>query len=107
MDVSDGLWRSVKILAESSGVGVRVDADRLPLSPALRRWARSRARSLALAGGEDYELLLTSAPSSAEKLAKHGAVRVIGRVEPARFGVRVFENGIPREVPSGYEHFNG
>lgn len=107
MDVSDGLWRSVKILAESSGVGMRVDADRLPLSPPLRRWAGPRARSFALSGGEDYELLLTAAPSSTAKLAKHGAVRVIGRVEPARFGVRVFENGIPREVSSGYEHFNG
>lgn len=107
MDVSDGLWRSVNILAEASGVGARVDADRLPLSPALRRWAGTRARSLALAGGEDYELLLAVAPSAAARVARHRAVRVIGRVEPARFGVRVFENGSPREVPSGYEHFNG
>lgn len=107
MDISDGLWRSVKILAEASRVGVRVDAELLPLSPALRRWAGPRARSVALTGGEDYELLLAVAPSAAAKVTQHGAVRVIGRIEPVRFGVRVFENGIPREVPSGYEHFNG
>lgn len=107
LDVSDGLWRSVKILTAASGVGARVDAERLPLSGALRRWAGPRAASLALTGGEDYELLLTAAPASAARWMKSGTVRVIGRIEPARHGARVYENGIPREVPPAYEHFNG
>ncbi len=107
MDVSDGLWRSVKILTEASGVGARLDVERLPLSPALRRWAGPRAGALALSGGEDYELLLTAGSVSAARWEKSGTVRVIGRIEPARHGVRVYENGIPREVPPAYEHFNG
>ena len=106
MDISDGLWRSARLLAEASRVGLRIDADRLPLSPALRRWSPRGAIDTALTGEEDYELLLTADGRAVDRLRKVAPVHVIGRVESARFGARVYQNGVPREVPSAYEHFN-
>lgn len=57
IDVSDGLAADASRLARASGCGLRIDAERLALSPALLAFAgRSGARQLALTGGEDCEL---------------------------------------------------
>jgi thiamine-monophosphate kinase len=106
MDVSDGLWRSARILAEASGVGFRIDAERLPLSPALRAWSGRRAREYALVGGEDYEILFTADAEAAGRFAREGAATIIGRATPTGRGTTVWENGKPRGVPSGFEHFD-
>jgi len=63
-DVSDGLAADAGHIAEVSGVGLVLDLDRLPLSPAARRWLESQPdRSAALAtlatGGDDYEVVAT------------------------------------------------
>lgn len=62
LDISDGLAADVSHLGAASGVGVEIDAARLPIAPAA--WAAEplagrAALDLALFGGEDYELLLT------------------------------------------------
>lgn len=106
LDSSDGFWRSVAILGESSGVGAEVWADRLPLSPALRKWAGDRAEDFALVGGEDYELVFTARPALARRIESLGFARVVGEMVSARRGVRAFHEGRPREVPPGFEHFN-
>jgi thiamine-monophosphate kinase len=71
IDVSDGLAQDLGHLLRESRVGARVELERLPLARGL---ARAAARlgvdpvELALAGGEDYELLFTAprrAPSAA------------------------------------------
>jgi thiamine-monophosphate kinase len=59
LDVSDGLSSDLMHLAEESGVGIRIHADRIPLSAALRSFCASRGLDpirFALAGGEDYVL---------------------------------------------------
>jgi thiamine-monophosphate kinase len=106
LDSSDGFWRSVKILARSSGVGVRARAEALPVSSALRRWAGSRAADFALVGGEDYELVFTVRPDAVRRVEALGWARAVGDVLPARQGVTVLDNGVAREVPSGFEHFD-
>ncbi len=53
MDVSDGLLQDAGHLARASGVGVQIEAARVPLSAA----AQGRLE-LCLTGGDDYELLL-------------------------------------------------
>ncbi len=106
LDSSDGFWRSVVILAESSGVGAAVWADRLPLSSALRHWAGDRAEEFALVGGEDYELVFTARPAAARRIESMGFARVVGEMVPARRGLTAFHEGRQREVSPGFEHFN-
>ncbi|HEX4438702.1 MAG TPA: thiamine-phosphate kinase [Thermoanaerobaculia bacterium] len=62
IDVSDGLGVDAGRLARASGVRLTLEADRLPLSAALRAFASMAdqdALELALSGGDDYELLFT------------------------------------------------
>lgn len=59
MDLSDGLIGDLPKLAQASGIAARVAVERLPLSDALRTAIPpGEARDLALAAGDDYELLL-------------------------------------------------
>ncbi len=60
MDTSDGLADALRQLAEASGVGVRVEATAVPVSPAVGEVASatgSDPSSMVWSGGEDYELL--------------------------------------------------
>ena len=59
MDLSDGLVGDLPKLAQASGVAAHVAIERLPLSSAMRAAVPpAQARDLALAAGDDYELLL-------------------------------------------------
>ena len=57
IDISDGLLADVGHLAAASGVGVRLEPGRVPLSAALLSHdSKDTALRWALAGGDDYEL---------------------------------------------------
>ena len=63
IDISDGLGADLGHILEASGVGARIDPDRLPRSRALiETFEPMRAFELALSGGDDYELCFTLAP---------------------------------------------
>ena len=60
-------------MLEASGVGARIDADLVPLSPALLEVAGdAAARALALSAGDDYELLFTVPPDRVGRLGTLG-----------------------------------
>src|SRR6266508_2553165 len=62
MDLSDGLAKDLSRLCAASGVGTRLEQPRVPVAQALRFAAGFLdvdPQELALAGGEDYELLAT------------------------------------------------
>ena len=62
IDLSDGLASDLRHICRASGVGALLDADQIPLSPALRTAAAQLNTSplqLALTGGEDYQLLFS------------------------------------------------
>jgi thiamine-monophosphate kinase len=113
IDVSDGVGVDAGRLARASGVGVNIEARDLPIAAALRTFCELedlRPVDLAVAGGDDYELLF-SAPESAapaiEEAARKAGVAVtrIGRVRPGS-GVTLREGRREREIgEAGHDHF--
>lgn len=114
MDLSDGLADALKQVAAASGVGVRVDAERVPIDAGARDWWTSRQVDpliAAVRGGDDYELLFAVAAKSG------GALRSIARhvADPALTKIGVFTNdpralvivraGKEEALPEGFEHF--
>ncbi len=90
-DVSDGLIADAGHIGLASQVALDLDLDAMPLSPSARTWLAGQkdhtAGLIALAsGGDDYEVVCTSAASSLPGLTR------IGRVETGE-GVRVRVGG--------------
>lgn len=111
IDVSDGLAADLCHILDQSGLGATLDADQLPLSPAVMRYIDETGDwSLPLTAGDDYELCFTApAERSAEVDALFERLETpctpIGRVE-ADPGLRTHW-GERFEVlpPAGYDHF--
>jgi thiamine-monophosphate kinase len=85
IDLSDGLWQDLSHLLERSRVGAEIDVSELPLSAAYRAVLRNDP-TLALKGGEDYELLFCLRRAvAASALTRSLGVRVsrIGRITSA------------------------
>jgi thiamine-monophosphate kinase len=99
IDISDGLLADASHIAAASGVKIRIEPERLPLSPALRSHDNSETVvRWALTGGDDYELCFCLPDNEAPPA---GATR-IGQVE-AGTGV---DCGLAIDIPAGYQHFN-
>jgi thiamine-monophosphate kinase len=113
MDVSDGLLGDARKLAAASGVGLRIELERLPLAPALlARWPRDRCESFVLHGGDDYELLFTLPVANAGRVAELAQatgceLHCIGEIVAGE-GVSCTRGGRVVAVPgTGFDHFAG
>jgi thiamine-monophosphate kinase len=104
IDVSDGLASDLWQIARASGMTLRIDEARVPVSRAARTvWH-------ALMDGEDFELLFAVAST-----ASGGVPRAIGRVPVTEIGVVVKRGAavqlvnrhgrIQPLVPAGFTHF--
>ncbi len=94
-DISDGLVADLGHICRASGVGAVIDLEAVPLSAEVAALGPA-ARLEALAGGDDYELVLT---------ARESAAIAIGRILPGE-GVTVLD-GAGRTVAlarQGYTH---
>ena len=114
IDLSDGLLADLGHILAASAAGALLDAAALPLSAAAsaRLQQSPELFDLVLAGGEDYELLLTVTPGNETRLAelvRDWALPVsrIGRVTPPDDGLLVKDrDGTLRAVqPRGFNHF--
>jgi len=108
-DVSDGLLADLGHIARRSHVGAVVQAEALPLSPALHAaMGAAAARDCALRGGDDYELCFTAAPERRDALQ---ALSVQLEVPLTRIGRITEGEGVVCEgeadtgQATGYRHF--
>lgn len=100
VDISDGLAHSLHLLAVQSGVGVHIEWDRLPITPALSEQIGGEAlRDAVLYTGEDYELLFTVPAGRIAKIDPTVRFEVIGKV--CQHGMLLDNDELPDR---GYEH---
>jgi thiamine-monophosphate kinase len=107
IDCSDGLLRSLDLVAEASGVSIVIAEDALPLDPSVRtKLGREAALELALGGGEDYELVVAG---DADTLRASGArLTAIGEViagTSARVLIRDESGAVRAAEEAGYDAF--
>lgn len=113
IDISDGLKADLGHICQRSGVGAVIELASLPCTAAVREYIHSTADwTVALAGGDDYELCFTLAPGQARQVATLAAnfgldITRIGRIEAGSAVVCVDQNGL--EIPmdnGGFDHFS-
>jgi thiamine-monophosphate kinase len=91
LDVSDGLAGDLGHILRASGLGAEIDWAALPLAPALASLPLTQQHECVLHGGDDYELLVTAAPSTRE--AMQAAAQASG-TQLQRIGCLLAEPGL-------------
>ncbi len=118
IDLSDGLFTDLNHLTRESGVGAKIEKEKIPLAEETRRVAEAVGEDpldFALHGGEDFELLFTLSQEEVEigrkVLEEETGTRlsVIGEVLPKVEGVQLVdrEGKVPlrKTEPQGFRHF--
>jgi thiamine-monophosphate kinase len=111
IDISDGLGADLGHILEASGVGARIDSNRLPMSRALTdTFGPKRALELALGGGDDYELCFTLAREHEQLIS---GIETAAGCELSRIGVIESQPGLKLQDGSpvsqtlrGFDHFS-
>lgn len=114
MDLSDGLSGDLASLCEASGVSAWLDPASLPLEPcaaALEREGGEDAFSLALHGGEDYQLLMAVPPAAMDGLRDVAVVWEVAVTPIGGFSAGLpvvslrFGDALRRLRPASHDHF--
>ena len=109
MDISDGLVDDLAKMMEASGLAARLEAGHIPIHPSLARAFPETALTMALSGGEDYQLLYTApSPLMENTLSQIPEAAVIGQVvegPPGKVNV-MDQKGAELPLPhGGWDHF--
>lgn len=100
IDVSDGLSSEILHLAKASGLGCRLYEDKIPLSEQTISACEELnldAATVALNGGEDYELLFTISQKDYPKVKNHPDMTPIGHITGASDCLLITREG--QEIP--------
>lgn len=83
MDISDGLSSEILHICEQSEAGCRLFEDKIPLDPEVISTCEEfnlDSTTIALSGGEDYELLFTISQKDYDKIKGNPNLSVIGYI---------------------------
>lgn len=92
IDISDGLSSEIMHLCTQSEVGCNLYEDKIPLDPQVISTCEEfdiDATTIALSGGEDYELLFTIAQDDFVKIKGNPNLTVIGHMTEAAEGMNL------------------
>lgn len=112
IDISDGLSSEVIHLCKNSNVGVDLYENKIPLDPQVISTCEEfdiDSTTIALNGGEDYELLLTVSQDDYPKIKGNPNLTVIGYITEAERGMHLVtraETKVPI-IAKGWKNFEG
>ena len=90
IDISDGLSSDIIHICQQSNVGCNLYEDKLPLDPQVISTCeefKMDSTTVALSGGEDYELLFTIALDDFDKIKANPNFTVIGHITDQNEGM--------------------
>jgi thiamine-monophosphate kinase len=96
IDISDGLSSETIHLCKQSGVGVELYEDKIPLDPQVISTCEEfniDSTTIALNGGEDYELLMTVSQEDYPKIKANPNLTVIGYITEKERGMHLITRG--------------
>lgn len=110
MDISDGLSSDLMHICRQSGVGAYIEESGVPIHPEAQQMAIKFGLdpiTVALSGGEDYELLFTIDPDDVEKVKYLPDIYIAGEIVPAEDGLKLHTKGgnIHAMTAQGWTHF--
>ena len=115
IDISDGLSSDLAHICTESGVSAQLEAAHIPVSEEVRHIARALQvgpLTLALHGGEDFELCFTAPAGAVSRLQQAFAARFqcplvrVGTVQPGRGVTLRLPDGTQQPLSArGYDHF--
>lgn len=95
IDISDGLSSEILHISKKSNVGINLYENKIPMSDEMKLVCDEfnlNPTTIALSGGEDYELLFTIDQSSYEKIKNSPDLTIIGYVTEKSAGTNLINN---------------
>ena len=92
IDISDGLSSEIIHLCKNSQVGANLFEEKIPLDPAVISVCEEfdiDSTTIALSGGEDYELLFTISQDDYEKIKANPNLSIIGHMTEEKEGMHL------------------
>jgi len=92
IDISDGLSSEIIHICKSSTVGCNLYEDKIPLDPQVISTCEEfnlDSTTIALSGGEDYELLFTIKSEDFPKIKANPHLSIIGHITNAKEGIHL------------------
>lgn len=96
IDVSDGLSSEIIHICTQSKVGAIIEEENIPIEQSAYEQAMKfnlDPTTIALSGGEDYELLFTISPKHREQIALYPAISIIGEIKSSKEGIKLHSRG--------------
>ncbi len=110
IDISDGLASEILHIGKKSYIGAMIFSDKIPIHEITYQTAlefQISPTTVAMNGGEDYELLFTIRQEDFKKIEKHDFITPIGYITEHANGILLrSENNLDVQIQAqGWQHF--
>ncbi len=108
IDISDGLSSEILHISKTSNVGINLYENKIPISDEMKLVCDEfnlNPTTIALSGGEDYELLFTIDQSSYDKIKNNPDLTIIGHVTEKKAGINLI-NSMDQKIEIKSEGWN-